>query len=79
MNVGENIRCKRESMGLTQAYVAEQTGVTQAMLCQIERGTKNPSLQLGAEIAKVLRCSLESLLTGSEDRKKNAGETEEGD
>ncbi|MCI8426916.1 MAG: helix-turn-helix transcriptional regulator [Lachnospira sp.] len=49
-------------MGLTQVYVAEQAGVTQAMLCQIERGTKNPSLQLGAEIAKILNCSLESLL-----------------
>lgn len=62
MNVGENIRRKREQAGLTQAYVAEQAGVTQAMLCQIERGTKNPSLQLSAEIAKILSCSLESLL-----------------
>ncbi|MCM1219403.1 MAG: helix-turn-helix domain-containing protein [Lachnospiraceae bacterium] len=62
MNVGENIRRTREEAGLTQAYVAEHAGVTQAMLCQIERGTKNPSLQLGAEIAKVLNCSLESLL-----------------
>lgn len=62
MNVGENIRRKRENVGFTQAYVAEQAGVTQAMLCQIERGTRNPSLQLGAEIAKILNCSLESLL-----------------
>ena len=65
MNVGENIRRKREQMELTQAYVAEQAGVTQAMLCQIERGTRNPSLQLGAEIAKILNCSLESLLTST--------------
>ena len=70
MSVGENIRHIREQMGLTQAYVAEQTGVTQAMLCQIERGTKNPSLQLGAEIAKILGCSLESLLA-SENKKKS--------
>lgn len=62
MNVGENIRRRRENVGFTQAYVAEQAGVTQAMLCQIERGTRNPSLQLGAEIAKILNCSLESLL-----------------
>lgn len=70
MNVGENIRHTREQMGLTQAYVAEQAGVTQAMLCQIERGTKNPSLQLGAEIAKILNCSLESLLA-SDNKKKS--------
>lgn len=62
MSVGENIRRTREKLGMTQADVAGRAGVTQAMLCQIERGTKNPSLQLGAEIAKVLGCSLESLL-----------------
>ena len=62
MNVGENIRRAREAAGLRQVELAEQAGVTQAMLCQIERGTKNPSLQIGAEIAKILNCSLESLL-----------------
>ncbi|MCI9418194.1 MAG: helix-turn-helix transcriptional regulator [Eubacterium sp.] len=65
MSVGENIRNARQKAGLTQAYLAELAGVTQAMLCQIERGTKNPSLQLGAEIAKILNCSLDSLLIGS--------------
>ena len=65
MSVGENIRNARQKAGLTQAYLAELAGVTQAMLCQIERGTKNPSIQLGAEIAKILNCSLDSLLIGS--------------
>ena len=46
MSVGANIRRIREEKGLTQAYVAEQAGITQAMLCQIERETKNPSLQV---------------------------------
>lgn len=62
MSVGENIRRIREAAGLKQAYLAEQAGVTPAMISQIERGTRSPSLQLGAEIAKVLNCSLESLL-----------------
>ncbi len=62
MSVGDNIRRIREKAGLTQVYVAKQVGVTSAMLCQIERGTKNPSLQVGAEIAKVLGCSLENLV-----------------
>ena len=62
MSVGDNIRRIREKAGLTQVYVAKQAGVTSAMLCQIERGTKNPSLQVGAEIAKVLGCSIENLL-----------------
>lgn len=62
MNVGENIRFRRESLGYSQVYVAEEVGISQAMLCQIERGTKNPSLQVSAGIAKLLKCSLESLL-----------------
>lgn len=51
MSVGENIRRIREEKELTQAYVAENAGISQAMLCQIERGTKNPSLQIGKEIS----------------------------
>ncbi len=62
MSVGENIRRIREEKKLKQSYVAQQAGVTPAMLCQIERGTRNPSLQLGAEIAKILDCSLDNLL-----------------
>lgn len=62
MNVGESIRRIREEKELTQAYVAEQAGISQAMLCQIERGTKKPSLQIGKKIADVLGCGLECLI-----------------
>ena len=61
MSVGDNIRRLRESKNITQAYLAEQAGITQAMLCQIERGTKNPSLQVGREIAHLLNCSVDDL------------------
>ena len=62
MSVGENIRRSREKKELTQAYVAEQAGISQAMLCQIERGTKNPSLQVGKEIADVLGCTINDFI-----------------
>lgn len=62
MSLGQNIRRIREQQNLTQAYVAEQAGITQAMLCQIERGTKNPSLLVGKYIADTLGCTMESLL-----------------
>ena len=65
MSVGANIRRMREEKELTQAYVAEQVGISQAMLCQIERGTKNPSLQVGKEISKVLKVPIEALLEDS--------------
>lgn len=62
MNVGENIRRIRMDRGLDQKYVAEKAGITQPMLCQIERGTKNPSLQTGKMLAEVLKCELDDLL-----------------
>lgn len=70
MSVGENIRRIREEKNLTQAYVAEEAGISQAMLCQIERGTKNPSLQVSAEIARLLKCSLDSFLKDLSAEKK---------
>lgn len=63
MNVGENIRRIRESKGITQAWLAEQAGISQAMLCQIERGTKNPSLQVGKAIAEAVGCCIEDLVS----------------
>lgn len=62
MSVGENIRQIREQRGFTQAKLAGEAGITQAMLCQIERGTKNPSLQVAAEIARLLNCQISDLL-----------------
>lgn len=69
MSVGENIRARREAAGLSQEYVARLAGISQAMLCQIERGTKNPSLQVGKEISAVLCCKLDDLL---DDKQKPA-------
>lgn len=62
MGVGSNIRRRREEKEMTQQELARQVGITQAMLCWIERGTRNPSLRVGNEIAKVLQCRVEDLL-----------------
>lgn len=62
MNVGENIRRIRKELDITQEEVSKRVGITQSMLCQIERGSKNPSLQTGKLISDVLGCSLEELL-----------------
>lgn len=62
MSVGENIKKRREALNLSQRDLAEQVGIAQPFLCQVERGTKNPSLQVAAEIAKVLECDLKELV-----------------
>lgn len=62
MSVGENIRRIRQEKDILQVTLAEQVGITQAMLCQIERGTKNPSLQVGKEIANALGVEIDALV-----------------
>lgn len=62
MSIGENIKEKRLSCSMTQKELAEKVNVDQSMICQIERGTKTPSLPLGKEIADALGCELNNLL-----------------
>lgn len=62
MNVGTNIRKRREKAGMTQEYVAEQADVSQVLLCRIEKGVIPPSLRVTASIAKTLGCTVDDLL-----------------
>lgn len=61
MSIGENIKKLREEKELTQEQLARQIGVSQAMLAQIERGTKSCAMQLGKLIAQELECSVLAL------------------
>lgn len=65
MSLGENIKTKRKEKGLSQEELAERVLVSTPMICQIERGTRNPSLQLGKAIADVLGCTVDELLSKS--------------
>lgn len=62
MSVGENVKFFREKKDMKQVELAKQVNVAQATICQIEKGIKNPSLQLADEIARVLGVKLEKLL-----------------
>jgi DNA-binding XRE family transcriptional regulator len=58
-----NIREKRLALDMTQKELAEKVNVDQSMICQIERGTKAPSLPLSVEIAAALKCRIEDLIS----------------
>jgi len=62
MSIGLKIRMKRLALNMSQKELAERVNVEQSMICQIERGTKTPSLPLGAEIANVLGCDLKDFI-----------------
>ncbi len=65
MNIGDNIRLRRESRGLTQLELGNQAGVTDAMICYIEAGMRVPSLVTTIAIAKALGCTVDDLVSGS--------------
>lgn len=65
MNIGKRIKLMRVKANMQQAELAEKVGVSQSMICQIERGTKACSIQLGADIAEALGCEIADLLSDS--------------
>lgn len=58
MNISASIKAKRLECGLTQKELDDKVGVDQSMICQIERGTKSPTLALSVEIAAALGCDV---------------------
>lgn len=60
-SIAENVREFRKKAGLTQTALSEMTGIGKSMLCQIEKGTKIPSLGVALNIAKALGCTVDEL------------------
>lgn len=58
MQLARRIRAFRKLKGLTQRSLAEQTGISLAMLGMIERGTRVPTEEQLVKIADVLAISL---------------------
>lgn len=44
----------RKDVGVTQKWVAEQAGISQASYCNIEKGEMNPAVQTAKAIAGAL-------------------------
>ena len=66
MSVAENVLRLRRAKGLTQLELSERVGVARSMIAQIERGTRVPTILLGRDIANVLGCSIEALISDPE-------------
>jgi transcriptional regulator with XRE-family HTH domain len=59
--LGDYLREQRVSAPLTLRPLAEQAGVSNPYLSQIERGLRRPSAEVLQQIAKALRISAEQL------------------
>lgn len=62
-NIGQNLKTIRKTRGLSLDSTAEATGVSKAMLGQIERGESNPTVTTLWKIAAGLQVSFSSLIS----------------
>ena len=64
MNLGQAIKTKRESLGMTQQDLAEKLFVSRQTVCRWENGSRCPDLIMAKKIAMVLGISLDEIIPG---------------
>jgi transcriptional regulator with XRE-family HTH domain len=60
----ENLRARREELGLTQADVAWSAYMDQSYYSRIERGLVDPSIRMVARVAAALQIQPAELMRG---------------
>lgn len=83
-DLGAFIRSQREIASMSVRRLAEQAGVSNPYLSQIERGLRRPSAEILQQLAKALKISAETLyvragLLSEEDAAPNVREAIGGD
>jgi len=64
--LGHKLRSRRERMGLTLTALAARSGVSAAMLSEVKRDRKSPTLRVATQIAEGLGCAVSDLLVECE-------------
>jgi transcriptional regulator with XRE-family HTH domain len=75
-SIGDYIRQQREQAKISLRQLADQAGVSNPYLSQVERGLRKPSAEILQQIAKGLRISAEALYVQAgilEDRPGDSG------
>jgi len=62
--VGDNIRRRREQLGITVANLSDELGITESHLNKVERGEGNLSIYKLVEISQLLNISLDDICHG---------------
>lgn len=61
--MGRNVRVARKDLGWSQEDLAFETDIDRTYISGIERGVRNPSLDMLVKLAKTLKMTLANLLT----------------
>jgi len=64
MSLGENIRERRETVGMTQTTLAGAAGVTLGAINQFESNIRIPNAYTFAAMAKALGVTMDELMNG---------------
>jgi transcriptional regulator with XRE-family HTH domain len=75
-DIGEQLRARRQELGLSLRQLAERLGVSASLISQIERGRANPSVSTLYQIVGELDISLDELLFN--ERRSPAADDEPG-
>lgn len=62
MEFSDAVKARRESLGLSLGDLSDRSGVSKAMLSEIESGKKQPSLKIACAISNGLDCQISDLL-----------------
>ena len=63
MDITRALLDARIQAGLTQSQLSERTGISQADISRLEKGTRNPSLSLLKRLAEAMNSTLKPLTT----------------
>jgi transcriptional regulator with XRE-family HTH domain len=66
-SVGAKVRARRKDLGMTLAQLSDATGLSQAIVSQIERGLANPSFTTLAQLAHGLDIPVGRFFAGQPD------------
>ena len=66
MNYGNTIKRIREQRNMTQAELAENSGITQAAISQYEANKRVPNVKVADRIAAALGVTLNDIMRASE-------------
>ena len=60
---GQNVRRAREKNGWSQDRLSEESGLHRTYISGIERGVRNPTIEIVQRIAVALRIDIQDLFT----------------
>ena len=71
--IGPETKIRRLRAPISPSDLAKQIGVSQLHLCNVENGRLSPSLRLLLSLRRLLGCTIDELLIGTDTESKGNG------